>query len=138
MQSLYGKEDQLWTFCSTHSSTKCCCRTFTWDLIKYCQLPKGNSDLPEYLWAEAVMQAVEILNICPTFANQTKIPFEVLHRKLHVYNNLHIFNSNCFVHLEKSDCSYKFGAKSWEGRFFWKSPEHSFDTYCIWNPVTKY
>jgi transposase InsO family protein len=97
----------------------------------------GDSDLPEYLWTEAVMQAVEIINICPTFANHMKTPFEVLHGKFPTYNNLHIFGSKCFVHLEKSDRSYKFGAKSWEGRFLRRSPEHSSDTYRIWNPVTK-
>ena len=88
---------------------------------------KADSELPEYLWAEAISAACYIKNRHPTSSlKDNQVPCEWWYRRVHNVDYLRIFGCTAYVHIndlerqkldtksEKMICmGYQFGTKGY-------------------------
>lgn len=61
----------------------------------------SNSDLPTFLWAEAMNTAVHVINRTGPTRNGNKTPFELWFNKVPNIDNLKVFGTECFYHVPK-------------------------------------
>lgn len=59
----------------------------------------SNSDLPLFLWAEAMNTAAYVINRTGPTKHPGKTPYELWHGKAANVDNLKVFGTECFVHL---------------------------------------
>lgn len=61
----------------------------------------SNPDLPKFLWAEAMITAVYVINRTGPTKHGGKTPYELWHGKAPDISNLKVFGTECFVHVPK-------------------------------------
>ena len=89
-----------------------------------------ESDLPEFLWGEAVMTACYLVNRSPTSAlAENKTPYEIWNGKKPDLSKLKIFGCVAYVHIP-SQLRTKFQPKSRKCRFV----GYSANGYRLWDP----
>ncbi|MCO5592506.1 hypothetical protein L7F22_046509 [Adiantum nelumboides] len=70
-----------------------------------------HRDLPRFLWAESVANAVHILNRAPTFAVPHLTLYEAYYGKKPSIAHFRVFGCDAYAHIPKKD-RFKFDAKS--------------------------
>jgi hypothetical protein len=94
----------------------------------------SHAKLPKSFWGEAVMTAVDIINLTPSVPLEGDIPDEVWSRKKVSYNHLRVFGCRAFVHIPKDERA-KLDAKTKECIYL-GSPKDEFG-YRLWDPINK-
>lgn len=88
-----------------------------------------GAKLDKMFWGEAVLTAVNLINISPTRALKlSKTPFEMWHDKKPEIKYLKVFGSTVYVHNKTSKT--KFEEKSWKGILVGYEP----NGYKVWDP----
>lgn len=59
-----------------------------------------NANLPLFLWVEAFVTVVFLINRMPSSTLSMESPFSKLHRQSHDYNTLKVFRCRCFPYLK--------------------------------------
>ncbi|KAL0410883.1 UNVERIFIED_CONTAM: Copia protein [Sesamum latifolium] len=70
-----------------------------------------QAHLPTKFWGEALLAATHLLNRLPTSILSWKMPYELLHKRAPLYENLHVFGCLCFATLTKPHKD-KFGKRA--------------------------
>lgn len=76
----------------------------------------SRSDLPQYLWAEAINCATHVLNRTGPSKVENKTPYELWFGKKANVDYLKIFGTDCFVHIPKEK-RQKLDRKAYKGHF---------------------
>ncbi len=92
----------------------------------------SHAKLPKTFWGEALMTAVDILNLTPSVPLDGDIPEEVWSGKKASYNHLKVFGCRAFVHIPKDERA-KLDAKTKECIYL-GSPRDEFG-YRLWDPA---
>jgi hypothetical protein len=90
--------------------------------------------LTDDLWAEALLTAVHIINMSPSWPLASKIPQELWTRNKPDYEKLWIFGCEAYT-LVPTDERRKLESRSWKYVFLGYGPNRSFG-YRLWDPET--
>jgi len=85
------------------------------------------------LWAEATLTASYVLNRSAKSSVEGKTPYELWHGRKDATEHLHMFGTECFVHVPKVRRK-KWDAKSVKGVMIGYSGQK--DSYLVWIPGT--
>lgn len=89
----------------------------------------SGAKLDKVFWGEAVLTAVNLINMTPTRAlKRSQTPYELWHNKKPQIKYLKVFGSTVYVH-DKTNKT-KFDDKSWKGILVGYEP----NGYKVWNP----
>lgn len=93
-----------------------------------------HASLPLFLWVDAFMTAVYLINRLPTASLDNDIPFYQLYGQHANYDTLKVFGCRCFPYLRGNN-KHKFQAKTFPCLFIGYSNLHK--DYRCYNPSTR-
>ncbi|KAI5338059.1 hypothetical protein L3X38_017330 [Prunus dulcis] len=94
----------------------------------------SHAKLPKSFWGEALMTAVDLINLSPSAPLNGDVPNKFWSGKDVSYNHLKVFGCRAFVHIPKDERS-KLDAKSKECIFMGYGNEEF--GYRLWDPVAR-
>ncbi|KAI5315215.1 hypothetical protein L3X38_044391 [Prunus dulcis] len=94
----------------------------------------SHAKLPKSFWGEALMTAVDLINLSPSAPLNGDVPSKFWSGKDVSYNHLKVFGCRAFVHIPKDERS-KLDAKSKECIFVGYGNEEF--GYRLWDPVAR-
>jgi hypothetical protein len=65
----------------------------------------SSSKLPKHYWGEALLAAVYLINISPSYPLQGDVPNKVFYGKKVSYDHLKVFGCKAFVHIPQDERS---------------------------------
>lgn len=102
-------------------------------LVEAARAMLNAKHLPKKLWAEAINTACYVLNRSANSAEKGKTPYELWHGRKGAIHHLHIFGTDCFVHVPKQKRK-KWDAKAMKGILVGYCGDK--DGFRVWVPGT--